>query len=86
MLCERANNRVLTLKYPCLITPPKNKRKEKSLYQSLPIRKAERDNPSEYYKHLATICDYLGIDFDMGLIMERHLSLERQWHLLCARP
>src|ERR1700677_4746856 len=71
MLCERANNKVLTLKYPCLIIPPKNKRKEKPLYQSLPIRKVERDNPSEYYKHLAAICDYLQIDFDMDLIIER---------------
>jgi hypothetical protein len=71
MLCERANNKVLTLKYPCLMAPHKNKRKEKPLYQSLPIRKVERDNPSEYHRHLATICENLEIDFDMDLIIER---------------
>jgi hypothetical protein len=72
MLCERANNKVLTLKYLCLITSPKIKgRKINPLYQSLPIRRAERDNMSEYQKHLATICDHLEIDFDMDLIIER---------------
>jgi hypothetical protein len=70
MLCERANNKVLTLKYPCL-TSSKNKRKEKSLYQSIPIKRVERDNPSEYYQHLSAICDYLEIDFDMSLMIER---------------
>ena len=71
MLCERANNKVLTLKYPCLTTPHKNKSKEKPLYQSLPIRRVEKDNPSEYYMHLCAICDDLEIDFNMGLMIER---------------
>jgi hypothetical protein len=44
MLCERAINKVLTLKYPCLMAPHKNKRREKPLYQSLPIRKVERQS------------------------------------------
>ena len=70
MLCERANNKVLLLKYSCLALPKSN-RKEKSLFQSLPIRGVERDNPSEYFKHLCAICDYLQIDFDMELKIER---------------
>ena len=71
MLCERANNKVLALKYPCLTTPHKNKKRENPLYQSLAIKRVERDNHSEYYMHHCAICDHLKIDFDTDLMIER---------------
>jgi hypothetical protein len=71
MLFERGNNKVLTLQYPSLAIHPKEGKKKGNLYQSLMIRKAEREGPSEYGYHLATICDYLGIDFDMELELHR---------------
>jgi hypothetical protein len=71
MLFERANTKVLTLQYPSLVILPKEKRKREHLYQSLPIKKAETEGPSEYYDHLAAICDYLEIALDMELKMQR---------------
>jgi hypothetical protein len=71
MLLERANNKVLTLRCPFLIIPPKEKRKTAHLYQSLPIKKQETENPSEYYIHLAAICDHLKVIFDMDIQIQR---------------
>ena len=71
MLFERGNNKVLTLQYPSLTPQHKEGKKKEKLYQSLLIRKVERDGPSEYGHHLATIWDYLGIDFDMELEVQR---------------
>ena len=64
MLFNRANAKVLTLKFPSLIISPKEKRRREHLYQSLPIKKVEIDHPSDYYDHLAAIFDYLEEDFD----------------------
>ena len=71
MLFERGNSKVLTLRYPSLTMCPKEGKKKEHLYQSLPIRKAERDSPSEYGHHLATICDHFKIDFNMELELLR---------------
>jgi hypothetical protein len=71
ILTERASNRVLLLKYPSLIIPPKDKRKETPLYQLIPITKREKDEPSDYFHHLAAICDHLQIEFDTRMRIER---------------
>ena len=72
MLSERASNKVLMLKYPFLVIPPGPKRQETHLYQSLPIKRVEKnDESTDYHEHLAAICDYLDIDFDI------HLSIQR---------
>jgi hypothetical protein len=71
MLFERANNKVLTLQYPFLTPLPKEKRKRQHLYQSLSIKKKELEGPSEYYNHLAAICDYLEVSLDMDLNIQR---------------
>ncbi|KAH9017510.1 hypothetical protein EDB84DRAFT_1276532 [Lactarius hengduanensis] len=71
LLYERANTKVLTLQYPFLSISPKEKRKTEHLFQSLPIKKAELESPSDYYNHLAAICDYLGVNLDMDLSMQR---------------
>jgi hypothetical protein len=65
MLFERANTKALTLQYPSLIIPSKVKRRREHLYQSLLIKRAETEGPSEYYDHLAVICDYLEVDFEI---------------------
>jgi hypothetical protein len=72
MLFERGNIKALTLRYPSLTIHPKKGIKKEDLYQSLAIRKAERDSPSEYGHHLATICDHLDIEFDMELELQRY--------------
>jgi len=60
ILFHRANRKVLTLLYPSLDIPLKEKRKSEHLFQSLPIQKVELENHSEYHDHhLAAICDYL---------------------------
>ncbi len=71
MLFERANTKALTLWHPSLIIPLREKRKREHLYQLLPIKVAETENSSEYHSHLAAICDYIGVDFDMELKMQR---------------
>jgi hypothetical protein len=71
MLYERANNKVLTLHYPSISIPSKQKRKREHLYQSLSIKKAEIEGPSEYYDHLAAICDYLEVTMDLDLAVQR---------------
>jgi hypothetical protein len=70
-LCERACTKVLMLKYPLLALPSKDKRKETHLFQSFPIKRVERNNPSEYHEHLSAISDYLGIEFDIEARIER---------------
>jgi hypothetical protein len=60
------------LQYPSLTIHPKKGIKKEDLYQSLAIRKAERDGPSEYGHHLATICDHLKIEFDMKIELQRY--------------
>jgi hypothetical protein len=71
MLFERANTKALTLHYPSLIITPKETRKREHLYQLLSIKKTEIESPSEYYDHLAAICDYINVDFDMEIKMNR---------------
>jgi hypothetical protein len=72
MLSQRATKKVLLLKYPFLAIPPKDKRQETHLFQSLPIRKVEKNNDnSDYHNHLGAICHHLKIAFDV------HLSIER---------
>jgi hypothetical protein len=71
MLFERANNKVLTLHYPLISVPAKEKRKREHLYQSLPIKKLEIESSSEYYDHLAAICDYLEVTLDLDLVIQR---------------
>jgi hypothetical protein len=71
MLYERACIRVLTLRFPFLKISPKEKTRRGHLYQSLPIKKVEIDHPSEYYDHLAAICDYLGITLDTDISIQR---------------
>jgi hypothetical protein len=71
MLYERACIRVLTLRFPFLKISPKEKTKRGHLYQSLPIKKVEIDHPSEYYDHLATICDHLEIMLDTDISIQR---------------
>ena len=58
------------MQYPCLTTP-KERRKRGPLVQSLPIKKEELDGPSDYYNHLAAICDYLNTSLDMDLSIQR---------------
>lgn len=74
ILYERASNKVLTLKYPSLTISPKEKRKRGNLFelfQSLPMKKAELEGPSEYYNHLAAMCDYLEVPLDPDIIILR---------------
>ena len=71
ILFQRANCKVLSLRYPMLNIPSSVKRKREHLFQSLPVQRAEQENPSEYYSHLAAICDYLGITFDADIKMQR---------------
>ena len=71
MLFERANGKVLRLKYPSLVICPKEKRQKGHLYQSLLITTAEMNGPSEYYHHLAAICDHLPIEFDLNMPLQR---------------
>jgi hypothetical protein len=71
LLFERANNKVLTLNYPFLRIPPNEKKPRAHLFQSLPIKKHELEGPSEYYNHLAAICDYLEVPLDMDLCTQR---------------
>jgi hypothetical protein len=71
LLFQRANSKMLTLLYPSLNIPPEEKRKSRHLFQSLPIQRAELGGPSEYYNHLAAICDYLGVTLDLEMKMQR---------------
>jgi hypothetical protein len=71
MLYERASIKVLSLQFPFLNISPKEKRKRGHLHQSLPIKKVEIDHPSEYYDHLATICDYLEVTLDTDINIQR---------------
>jgi hypothetical protein len=57
--------------YPSISIPSKQKRKREHLYQSLSIKKAEIEGPSEYYDHLAAICDYLEVTMDLDLAVQR---------------
>ncbi len=61
MLFERANNKVLALRYPFISIPPKVTKGRQHLYQTLEFTKAEIENPSEYYDHLTAMCHYLSI-------------------------
>ena len=70
MLFERANNKALILHYPCLKIIQKKKEKA-HLYQSLPIKKGELEGPSEYYNHIAAICDYLEIPLNIDIKTKR---------------
>ena len=71
MLFERASIKVLSLRYPFLNVPPKEKKRRGHLYQSLPIKKVDIDGPSEYYDHLAAICDYLKITLNPDICVQR---------------
>jgi hypothetical protein len=71
MLFERANSKVLRLHYPALTISTGEKKKREHLYQALPIKRAELEGPSEYYHHLAAICDYLKVGFDIDLPLHR---------------
>jgi hypothetical protein len=41
------------------------------MYQSLPIKKMEIDNHSEFYNHLAIICDLQRLEFDTDIPIQR---------------
>ena len=71
LLFERANGKALTLYYPCLSIPTKEKKIRAHLYQSLSVKKQELEGPSEYYNHLAAICDYLNLPLNMDIHMQR---------------
>ena len=71
MLFERANGKVLRLRYPSLAICPKEKRRRGHLYQSIHVTRAEMNGPSEHYHHLAAICDYLQVRFDLDLPLQR---------------
>jgi hypothetical protein len=71
MLFERASIKVLSLWCPFLNVPPKEKKRRGHLYQSLPIKKVDIDGPSEYYDHLAAICDYLEITLNPDICVQR---------------
>ena len=71
LLFERANNKALTLYYPFLRISQKEKKTKANLYQSLPVKKGELEGPSEYYDHLAAICDYLEVSLNMDICMQR---------------
>jgi hypothetical protein len=49
----------------------REKKIREHLYQALPIKRAELEGPSEYYHHLAAICDYLKVGFDIDLPLHR---------------
>jgi Transposase family tnp2 len=71
MLVERATNKVLTLRCPFLIIPPKKKRTIGPLYQPFTIKKEERENPSEYHIHLVAICQHLEMAHDVNIPFQR---------------
>ena len=71
ILLERANNKMLTLKYPLLAVPLKEKQKREHLFQALSIKREEVESHSEYYDHLAVICDHLEVPFNMNLKIQR---------------
>jgi hypothetical protein len=71
ILYERASTKVLTLRYPFLAISSKEGKKKENLFQSLPIKKTEIDNPSEHYDHLAAICDFLEVTLDVDLTIQR---------------
>ena len=71
MLYERACIKVLNLQFPFLMLSPKEKRDSRHLYQSIAIKQGEIDHPSEFYKHLAAICDCLQMPFDTSIPIQR---------------
>ena len=71
ILFERANNKVLALLYPSLDISSQIKREREHLYQPIKIKNKEMEGPSEYWEHLAAICDDLQIDLDLSLKIQR---------------
>jgi hypothetical protein len=71
MLYERASIRVLTLRFPDLKIPPKEKRKRGHLYQIMAIKPVEINSPSDHYDHLAVIFDYLNIPMNTDIPIHR---------------
>jgi len=71
ILFERANNKVLALLYPSLDISSQIRKKREHLYQPITIKNEEIEGPSEYWEHLAAICDDLQIDFDSSLKFKR---------------
>ena len=71
MLHERATTKVLSLRFPELKIPPKEKRDKEHLYQSIAIKKAEINHPSNYYHHLAAIFDDFGLPLDTDVPIQR---------------
>jgi Transposase family tnp2 len=71
ILYERASIRVLTLRFPYLKISSKEKRNRGHLFQSFPIKKAEKDHPSEYNDHISAIGDYIGIRLESDISFER---------------
>jgi hypothetical protein len=71
ILFERATAKMLTLKYPVLSIPEKEKRQKENLYQALNIKKAEKRGGTEFYAHLKVICDYLDTPFNWNIKVQR---------------
>ena len=71
ILFERANNKVLALLYPSLDISSQIKREREHLYQPIKNNNKEMEGPSEYWEHLAAICDDLQIDLDLSLKIQR---------------
>ncbi|KAH9022211.1 hypothetical protein EDB85DRAFT_1871470 [Lactarius pseudohatsudake] len=61
ILFERATTKMLTLKYPVLSIPGKEKRQKEHLFQSLPIRKTDKEGGTDFYTHLKAICGCLDV-------------------------